>query len=162
MTPKTAPHDAPAFSDCVPSGLPAHRFVMGAVPGRNQPNHRRLFRPLLLWIAVTAIAISATGCQGPLSSGLKAFDESRQVEEGQLSGDDRTRWALYTGLTELSLGNQRRALVALQKARCGLQRIPESLSPSERGRLDSAWRSLGRMPGEALGKGCVLASASCG
>lgn len=98
-------------------------------------------------------------CQGPLSSGIRAFEESRfvhaaevlrQVESGDLSPEDSARWALYLGLSELSLGNLSQAIFRLCAARLALQNSPDALSPIERGQLESAWQTVGRMPSEPL------------
>ncbi len=143
----------PTPSDLLP--LP-QRMVRRRVPSR-------------LGCVLLGVAWVLAACQGPMSSGLVAFHESRypdaaqdlrQVDEASLSEDERARLALYLGLTELSLGNQRRAMVALERARCDLERRPDSLSPSERGRLGSAWRSLGRMPGERLQGGAACHQAA--
>ncbi len=126
-----------------------------STPANQRPRPKRHWRlPLALLFGASLLA-----CQGPFSSGLRAFEESRypdaarelrRVDPTDLSPDERTRLALYAGLTELSLGNQQHAIARLQEARCGVMRAPESLTHAEYGRLSSAWQSLGRMPGEPL------------
>jgi hypothetical protein len=110
-----------------------------------------------LWLALSL----ACGCQGPLSSGIRAFEESRFVEAAatlrqsaasDLDATDSARWALYLGLTELSLGNVERAVPRLCQARRALEAKPAIFSPSERGQLETAWHALGKMPGEPLSR----------
>lgn len=124
---------------------------------RSRPLKRRAlpWRSLLLWV----VAVWASGCQGPFGAGLQAFDEARYpeaaaelrtVDQRSLDQRERTRLALYLGLSELALGNLHRARPRLQEARCGVVRDPDALRPSERGRLDAAWHSVGVMPGEAV------------
>jgi hypothetical protein len=104
------------------------------------------------------------GCQSPLGAGQVAFEESRypdaaaqlrRVDPGELEERQRARWALYLGLTELSLGNLERAIPKLSDAHCRLQSDPTSLTAAERGQLSSAWLSLGKMPGEPLSAPCL-------
>jgi hypothetical protein len=59
----------------------------------------------------------------------------------------QARYALYRGLTHLSLGEARDAAAWLARARTA-ERRQKSLSVEERGRLLAAWRALGLMPGE--------------
>lgn len=106
-----------------------------------------------------AASAFACGCHSPLSEGVAAFEQARypdaashlrSVEPGQLSEAQRARLALYAGLTELALGNLDRAARQLSRAECQLFADPSALSRTERGRLESAWRSVGKMPGQAL------------
>jgi hypothetical protein len=112
--------------------------------------------------AVLISLLLVLGCQGPLSGGIRAFEESRFVEAASelraahpdsLDRDELARWALYLGLSELALGNLHNALPRLCSARAVLERHPDALSLSERGALESAWRALGKMPAEALSLG---------
>lgn len=112
---------------------------------------------MALLLGVVGALVS--GCQGPLGAGLHAFDEARYpqaaaelraIDEQSLDARERTRLALYLGLTELALGNLHRARPRLQEARCGLVRDPDVLAASERGRLEAAWQSVGVMPGETV------------
>jgi hypothetical protein len=109
-------------------------------------------------VAVGA-ALILYGCQGPLAAGIQAFDEARYpdaavelrgLERGRLSERESSQLALYRGLSELAMGNLDVALPQLQYVRCALERQPSLLSVQERGRLASAWRAVGRMPGESL------------
>jgi hypothetical protein len=94
-----------------------------------------------------------------MSSGIQAFEESRFVDAAHelrrehsltLQFADRTRWALYLGLSELSLGNLSRAIPRLCEARRAVLEVPTVLTASELGQLQSAWLALGRMPSEPL------------
>jgi hypothetical protein len=60
----------------------------------------------------------------------------------------RLRYALYRGLAELAVGNARSALHWLSTAKRMDALNPEHLAVSDRGRLDAAWHSLGKMPGQ--------------
>jgi hypothetical protein len=115
------------------------------------------------WFGCVLLAGWAIGCQGPLGAGRLAFEESRypdavaqlrRLDPSELAADERARWALYLGLSELSLGNLQRAIPRLSDAQCRLQADPSSLTPAERGQLSSAWLSLGKMPGEPLSAPC--------
>lgn len=110
---------------------------------------------LLLGFVLTALP----GCAGPLGPPLEAFRDGRlpeaaagfrqlEPELSELSADDRARYALYRGLTQLGLGDARAADRWLSFA-VRLERVdPRRFDDSERGELYAAWRSLGRLPGE--------------
>jgi len=98
-------------------------------------------------------------CQSALSASLSAFDEARYAEAARefrvaaqetLTEEERARFELYAGLNDLALGNQRRAVGHLTRARQLLETAPELFSAEEQGRLLTAWGSLGRLPGQAL------------
>lgn len=112
----------------------------------------KLLRPLLLCPYFLA-------CQSAISDARSAFDEARyadaavafrKVRSAELAPDERARLNLYSGLTELALGNLALALPKLSAARAWAELYPDDLSPSEKGRLLSAWDAIGRMPGESL------------
>lgn len=101
----------------------------------------------------------ALGCQSSLSRGVEAYDQSQYPEaisalrrgEGAWkvgSEPDRTRYALYRGLTHLALGDAHAAESWLRWARRHVARKSVLLNTRERGQLDAAWRSLGHMPGD--------------
>ena len=99
------------------------------------------------------------GCQGPLASGMQAYREARYaqaaeqleaVTENELAPHERASWKLHLGLSQLALGNARQAVIQLAGVRALLQERPAALSVEERGKLLTAWRSLGSMPGEPL------------
>jgi hypothetical protein len=90
---------------------------------------------------------------------MQAFDEARyadavaefrRAEPGLSDSTARelTRYALYRGLTHLALGDASAASYWLGFAKRRTERDPRLLSANDRGRLASAWRSMGKMPGE--------------
>jgi hypothetical protein len=105
------------------------------------------------WPLVVLVAVSAC------SPGAAAFREGRlpaaarelRAEEPRAraaGGVTWTRYALERGLVELGLGNARAADLWLTAAKRADDDHPGVLDDRERGALLSAWRSLGRMPGE--------------
>lgn len=99
------------------------------------------------------------GCQSSLSGGVEAYDQSRypeaiselrraEVAWHSANERERTRYALYRGLTHLALGDADAAQTWLCWARQHADRDAELLNTKERGQLDAAWRSLGHMPGD--------------
>jgi hypothetical protein len=62
--------------------------------------------------------------------------------------DERARYALYRGLTHLALGDARSADHWLTMAKRAVDSHPAWFEPREQGALLSAWRTMGRMPGE--------------
>jgi hypothetical protein len=100
----------------------------------------------------------ASACAGATSRAIDAYDQGRYPEaltalrqleraRGAAIAND-TRYALYRGLTELALGNASRAHVWLSAAKEGLAEDPEALDRFDRGRLEAAWRTLGKMPAQ--------------
>lgn len=113
---------------------------------------------LVAWMA-PVFALLCSSCGGSLSGAVGDFEAGRLPEADHrfraleadfagYSGAERARYALYRGLTHLGLGDAREAerwLAALKRAH---DRDPALLDATERGRLRSAWRSLGHMPGQ--------------
>jgi hypothetical protein len=109
---------------------------------------------------LVALALPLTGCAGRgFGSAMQAFDEARYADaiadfravEPELVGASPralARYALYRGLTHLALGDARAASYWLEFAKRRTEREPHLLSDDDRGRLESAWRSMGKMPGE--------------
>jgi hypothetical protein len=104
-----------------------------------------------------AVCALACGCTGRLPLG--AFHEGRypaaaadlrriEPELADYAPDERARYALYRGLTHLALGDAVAADRWLTRARRGAQHNPEWFDTREHGQLASAWRSMGRMPGQ--------------
>lgn len=100
----------------------------------------------------------ASACAGATASAIDAYEQGRypealaalrQIERarGAAVAND-ARYALYRGLTELALGNAPRAHLWLSAAKEELARTPGALDRFDRGRLDAAWRTLGKMPAQ--------------
>jgi hypothetical protein len=111
-----------------------------------------------LWLAPWFLAFGP-GCSGPEHSGFQPLREgrlpaavlalrARQGELPALSPRSQARYALQRGLSELGLGNARAADFWLSRAKRAEAADPACFDRAERGQLLSAWRSLGRMPGE--------------
>jgi hypothetical protein len=110
----------------------------------------------LLVAAACGMGCSSAG----LGQALEAFHDGRLPEaaaelrelEGAYAarGDgERARYALYRGLAELGLGNAPSAERWLAVAWRADARDPHCFDAREHGALLSAWRSLGRLPGES-------------
>jgi hypothetical protein len=119
------------------------------------PAVRRCLVPVALLASLAALA----ACQSSLGRGVEAYDQSRypeaiaELRRGEAawptdSEPQRTRYALYRGLTHLALGDAHAAESWLRWARQRVAQRSALLSPSEHGQLDAAWRSLGHMPGD--------------
>jgi hypothetical protein len=100
------------------------------------------------------------GCGGGLSPAICAYDQAEypeaivelrraEAEYRAANGRDRTRYALYRGLTHLALGDVAQASVWLTRSKRAITWDPELLTSAERGRLDAAWRSMGYLTGDA-------------
>ncbi len=76
--------------------------------------------------------------------------ETRQWRDG---GSGRARYALYRGLAHLAVGEAHDAARWLARAQTEVRAAPDALSPIDRSRLETAWRTLGLMPGERLASG---------
>jgi hypothetical protein len=107
------------------------------------------------YLRAAAMAMLAVGCV----PGRAAFHEGRlpaaAAELRAAEPDARAagsgafaRYALERGLVELGLGNSRAADRYLSLAKRAHDSDPTLFDDREHGALLSAWRSLGRMPGE--------------
>jgi hypothetical protein len=94
-----------------------------------------------------------------MGKAVTAFEEGRhpdavaafrglEAESREWPTDERARYALYRGLTHLACGDVRAADRWLSDAKYSWERDPGVFDAEERGRMLSAWRSMGRMPGE--------------
>jgi hypothetical protein len=110
-------------------------------------------------VAFGPLCFAAIACAGPLGPPLEAFHDGRLPEAtagfrrlepamSSLSHTERARYALYRGLAHLGLGDARAADRWLSLAKRYEGEDPSCFDASERGELDAAWRSLGRVPGE--------------
>ena len=99
------------------------------------------------------------GCASPLTEARTSFDEARYpdaiaefraIRPGaeQLNLSELFEYALYRGLTHLALGDARPAEHWLLVAKRLSEASPGLASADQEGRLLSAWRSMGHMPGD--------------
>ena len=106
------------------------------------------------------LGLGVAGCRSSLERGLDAFEEVRlpaaaaelRPLEAELRTSDRrarARYALYRGLVELGLGNATVADDWLSTAWRADVSDPHLFDEREHGALMAAWRSTGRLPGEA-------------
>jgi hypothetical protein len=111
-------------------------------------------RPLLVFLSTLIF-----GCSSPLQEARTSFDEARypaaaalyrtvRPYDDGLSQSERFEYALYRGLTHLALGDARPAERWLLVAKRLSEQSPGLATSEEEGRLMSAWRSMGHMPGD--------------
>lgn len=105
------------------------------------------------------LALLGLGCGSTLSNAVQDFESGRPAEAKsllaslepelvQLGRAERARYALYRGLTLLTLGDVRQADRWLTQAKLDNDQDLQLLSAAERGQLLAAWRTIGRMPGD--------------
>ena len=110
-------------------------------------------RIVCLFMAATSMA-----CSTPLSRGIRAYDAGvhplalqhlMEAETGMSDarGRRRVRYALYRGLVHMSLGDMQSAEVWLAEAKAAVDRDRDILDAVERGKLTTAWISIGHEPG---------------
>lgn len=111
------------------------------------PFFQRCWLPAALLTTAACAPGQAAFREGRLPA---AAAELRAVEPAARAkgGDAWARYALERGLVELGLGNARAADHFLSIAKRAADERPALFGDSEHGELLSAWRSLGRMPGE--------------
>ncbi len=104
-------------------------------------------------------ALLLSGCSTPLDEARTSFDEARYPDAvaqyralapqvPRLPGPELFRYALYRGLSHLALGDADPAERWLTLAKRLSDASPSLATIDERGRLLSAWRSMGHMPGD--------------
>ncbi|HEV8548068.1 MAG TPA: hypothetical protein VGQ57_03550 [Polyangiaceae bacterium] len=114
------------------------------------------------WVLLFGAGPALYGCTASLSGALEAFHDGRlpaaaselRLLEPQLarqSPREQAHYALYRGLTELGLGNAGVAERWLHVAWQADAADCRCFDAAEHGALLSAWRSLGRLPGEGGG-----------
>ena len=119
----------------------------------------------LLALATLGMSCSSAG----FSRALEAFHDGRLPEAAAElralelayraeNEPERARYALYRGLTELGLGNAVMAEHWLALAWRADSADPHCFDAHEHGALLSAWRSLGRLPGEPGTAGATVTS----
>lgn len=112
------------------------------------------------WTFLVA-ALLLTACGGPMGRAVERFEstqypgsldvlERMEADAQHFEPRARTRYCLYRGLTHLALGNAKLASRWLGRTRQELGQDPDRLSQVDRSRLESAWRSLGLMPGDPV------------
>lgn len=102
--------------------------------------------------------LATTACSSPMRRGIRTFDAgdhpralahfleaAPDVEDAD--PEQRARYALYRGLTHLSLGDMESAEHWLAEAKMWTDRDRTLLDPADRGRLRTAWVSIGHQPG---------------
>lgn len=116
---------------------------------RKEPMRRRL--------AVLSTLIF--GCSSPLTDARTSFDEARypdavaeyralRAQAERLGRSEQFEYALYRGLSHLALGDAAPAERWLLVAKRLSEASPGLATREQEGRLMSAWRSMGRMPGD--------------
>ena len=119
----------------------------GALGDRKEPMRLRL----------VSLSVLIFGCSSPLTEARTSFDEARYPDavaqfralrrEG-LSRPELFEYALYRGLTHLALGDSKPAEHWLLIAKRLSEESPGLANSEQEGRLVSAWRSMGHMPGD--------------
>jgi hypothetical protein len=110
-----------------------------------------------LWAVLMATLLGA--CASPLAPARQAFAEARYPDAiaayralgpqvPTLSQEQLFEYALYRGLSHLALGDSRPAERWLLVAKRLAESTPELATLEEQGRLNSAWRAMGHMPGD--------------
>jgi hypothetical protein len=106
---------------------------------------------------LVALSILIFGCSSPLTEARTSFDEARfpdaaaefrQLSPAALEPEELFEYALYRGLTHLALGDAKPAERWLCIAKRLWETSPGVATLEDEGRLLSAWRSMGHMPGD--------------
>ena len=107
---------------------------------------------------VLVLLIATTACSSSMKRGIRTYDAGAppralvyllEAERDVANEGPQTqaRYALYRGLTHLSLGDIQSAERWLAEAKAWMDRDRENLDADDRGRLRTAWTSLGHEPG---------------
>jgi hypothetical protein len=110
-------------------------------------------------LQLAALATFILGCSSPLTEARTSFDEARYpdaVAEYRALGasvpglgrPELFEYALYRGLSHLALGDAAPAQRWLLVAKRLSEASPGLATSDQQGRLMSAWRSMGHMPGD--------------
>jgi len=108
-------------------------------------------------LRLVGLSVLIFGCASPLTEARTSFDEARYpdavaqfraLRRNGLSRSELFEYALYRGLTHLALGDARPAEDWLLVAKRLSEASPGSASADQQGRLLSALRSMGHMPGD--------------
>ena len=108
---------------------------------------------------LVGLATLIFGCSSALTEARTSFDEARYPEAitqyravrpfaNRLSRPELFEYALYRGLAHLALGDAAPAERWLLVAKRLSEESPGLATSEQQGRLMSAWRSMGHMPGD--------------
>lgn len=112
------------------------------------------------WLLACCLALALLGgCASRLDLARRDYDRARYPEAlARYRAEQRSlsrlppaqlfEYALYRGLSHLALGDAGPAEHWLLLAKRMLERTPGLATPEQQGRLLSAWRSMGHMPGD--------------
>jgi hypothetical protein len=112
-----------------------------------------------MWLRLAVFAVLIFGCSSPLKEARTSFEEARypdaiaeyraaRLDADRLSISELFEYALYRGLTHLALGDAVPAEHWLLVAKRLSEQSPGLATSEQEGRLMSAWRSMGHMPGD--------------
>jgi hypothetical protein len=107
-------------------------------------------------VGLVAIVLGTMACSSSLTRGVRAYEAGAhtqalehlvEAEDGTVGRRCRVRYALYRGLTHLSLGDTESAERWLAEAKWWMDADREVLDAGDRGRLITAWVAMGHEPG---------------
>jgi hypothetical protein len=112
-----------------------------------------------MWLRLAACSALIFGCASPLTEARHCFDEARYPdavaayralasEVPALDAPELFEYSLYRGLSHLALGDAVPAERWLLLAKRLTESAPGLASEEQQGRLLSAWRAMGHMPGD--------------
>jgi hypothetical protein len=110
-------------------------------------------------LRLAVFTVLSFGCSSPLTEARTSFEEARYPDAiaqyraappdaNRLSISELFEYALYRGLTHLALGDAGPAERWLLVAKRLSEQSPGLATSEQEGRLTSAWRSMGHMPGD--------------
>jgi hypothetical protein len=116
-------------------------------------------RKALMWLRLVVVSSLIFGCASPLTEARHSFDEARYPdavaayralgrEVSGFEGPELFEYALYRGLSHLALGDAVPAQRWLLFAKRLSESSPGLATREQEGRLLSAWRAMGHMPGD--------------
>ena len=120
---------------------------------------RRRDRKVPMWLRLVACSVLIFGCSSPRTDARTSFDEARypdavaqyralSPEVARLNRAELFEYSLYRGLSHLALGDAKPAEHWLLVAKRLFEESPGLATGDQEGRLLSAWRSMGHMPGD--------------